>query len=700
MSRGRQPVLLFSLLLILASLSASTVYAYVEDLQSVSLLQFHNRWGDFPEVEWYTLTHLYKAGDHEGALELLAWMESTGEFDVALVLRNRAVILKDLARYDEAAETLAQLVLRAGEPRDRLLYAWTLYQVGDYGRAEEEFGIVTALLPDDPWGAYGLARTREALGKIEDAAAAYEAAVALDERFAAAYYHLGWVREALGDFERAIAAWARAVALDPYYTELYMPLARLHEGQGNIERAWRYSLGAALRYPNDPEPQEALDRLVEQYGPMLRAQEEAENRSRRLAARHTQVTPLADPTGVPLVRVGLVEGQERVELSSGGPVRIFDLEGRLIVETSLEGGAWALHTPSGVRLTDADGGVIAQARGGLRLEPLDRSHTFILYDLIFGQGYFFASVESRQYRGSLEILQRNGGLTVVNEVNLEEYLYSVVPSEMYATMPMEALKVQAIAARTYTLRHLGRYASRGFDVLGSVASSEYRGVDREHPRSTEAVNETRGLVLRYGNVLIDAVYTSDNGGYSASGEEVWGGNSPYLQGQPDVPGPGPEFPLTPAALEGWLSGLPRTYAGLSGFGLRSTLRWVHPLPASRLQAIVDARADIGTLLAVVPRERAVSGHVRRVELVGTKGTYEVTGDRIRSVLGGIKSNLFRVEAIYGADGVPTEFLFIGGGAGHGVGLSQLGAAGRAMAGQSVEEIIQHYYPGARISKEY
>ena len=680
--------------------TGASVSAYAEDVMALTTPWFHNGWGSTPEPEWRALIDLYLAGALEAAVGLLDRMETTGEYDLALLLRNRALLLKELGEYTRALDDLQRLVLLAGEPRDRLLYGWTLHQIGSHEEAVEVLAPLVGGLPDEPWAHYALARALAAAGRAEDAASAFEAAVEADPRFAPAYYHMGLLKRQLGDGPGALAALTRAISLDPSYTELYEPLAQLNEEAGNIERAWRYWRGAALRYPNDPAPQEAIARLVVAYGDVLRAIEEAENAARLAAARHQTVSPSPDPEGVPIVRVGLAEGQSEVRISSGGTFRIIGADGRELGQG--RGGViyTAVAGDGGVTVRDSAGTTVAAAAGPVRLEQIDGTQTFILYDMIFGQGYFFATIEHRQYRGSLEILPRSAGLTVVNVVNLEEYLYSVVPSEMYATMPIEALKVQAMAARTYTLRNMGRYASRGFDVLGSVASSEYRGVDREHPNSTAAVDATRGLVLMYGSQLADTVYSAEHGGHSAAARDVWGGEHAYLPARFDGGEGGPEFPLLPSALYGWLTGIPETYASTAGFGLRSTFRWVQPVPAPRLQAIVDARADIGRIVAIVPRGRAVSGHVTTVEFVGTKGTYRVSGDSIRSTLGGIKSNLFRIEAIYGSDGFPVEFLIVGGGSGHGVGMSQIGAAGRALAGQPAEEIVAHYYPGVRIVQRY
>ena len=129
-----------------------------------------------------------------------------------------------------------------------------------------------------------------------------------------------------------------------------------------------------------------------------------------------------------------------------------------------------------------DGRTVVTGTPPWQLNPTDPGFSSVVYDLETGQGYFFARLEHRRYRGSFELLLTadSSGMTLVNIVDLESYLLSVVPSEMPASMPTAALEAQAVAARTYTLRSLGRFKSRGFDVSGSVLSSEYRGVDVEH----------------------------------------------------------------------------------------------------------------------------------------------------------------------------------------------------------------------------
>ncbi len=151
-----------------------------------------------------------------------------------------------------------------------------------------------------------------------------------------------------------------------------------------------------------------------------------------------------------------------------------------------------------VELADPSGQVLLRSTGPLRLSYADPADTTILFDVQYGQGSFWAGNEDRLYRGAIELDPRAEGLTVVNLLSVEEYLYSVLPSEMPSHWPQACLQAQAVAARSYTLANLGRFAARGFDLLGSVASAAYRGAGAETPAVREAVDATRGLVLMAG----------------------------------------------------------------------------------------------------------------------------------------------------------------------------------------------------------
>ena len=306
------------------------------------------------------------------------------------------------------------------------------------------------------------------------------------------------------------------------------------------------------------------------------------------------------------------------------------------------------------------------------------------------------------YRGQMEFLPRPDGLTVVARLNIEEYLYSVVPAEMPCTWPPAALEAQAVAARTYTITNLGRYESRGLTCCPRSSPPIIR--DQSEDASTRAaVDATRGLILTYNDWPVTAVYSANSAGFTESSREVWNFDHSYLRPVPDKELP-PEISayMTPEVLARWLKERPLTKSSNPAYSARAAYRWQLWVPRRELEERL-ARAgakEIGEILSVTTAGRGPSGRVKEVRIQGTKGEHRIIGDVIRSRLGGLRSNLFVVEPKLGPDGLPEYFIFTGGGWGHGVGMCQSGAAGMAAAGYSCEEILDHYYPGAVLTERY
>jgi len=349
-----------------------------------------------------------------------------------------------------------------------------------------------------------------------------------------------------------------------------------------------------------------------------------------------------------------------------------------------------------VQVADAEGRVLLRCAGPLRLLYADPAAATVLFEVQYGQGSFWAGSEDRAYRGALLLLPRDGGLTAVNLLSVEEYLYSVLPSEMPASWPAAALQAQAGAARSYTLANLGRVAARGFDLLGSVASAAYRGLGAETASARGAVDATRGLVLLEGGRPLSAFYSANCGGHSDTTQTAWGFPS-ALPAVPDVLQPVRAQRLAPQALARWLSSRPAAYCSHPSYSSPSAYRWQLWVPRPELERRLEA-PELGSVLAVAPAGRGLSGRASQARVRGSSGQLILRGDELRGRLGGLRSNLFVVEPLLGPDGLPEGFLFTGAGWGHGVGLCQSGAAGMAEAGWSAEGILRHYYGGAELAR--
>jgi stage II sporulation protein D len=297
-------------------------------------------------------------------------------------------------------------------------------------------------------------------------------------------------------------------------------------------------------------------------------------------------------------------------------------------------------------------------------------------------------LQQRRYRGRLQLRLEAGQLQVVNHVPLETYLTSVVGSEMPASWPQEALRAQAVAARTYALK--ARKPAALFDLQATTASQVYKGVEAETDSTRAAVEGTRGLVLTYDDALIDAVFHSSSAGSATeSSGQLWPRQLPYLVSVPD-------------------------------FDRDSPVReWRQPLDAALLSR---AFPELESVTAIEVLSTTATGRVRQARVVGPTGALLLSGAQLRSRLG-LKSTWVRfallpipaaVEEPAAAALLPpplpaltlpaptsptTEVLqlvALGRGYGHGIGMSQWGALGLARQGESYAAILRHYYRGTQL----
>ena len=328
------------------------------------------------------------------------------------------------------------------------------------------------------------------------------------------------------------------------------------------------------------------------------------------------------------------------------------------------------------------------------------------------------SIDGARYRGVAEVVANGAGsLAGVNELPMEQYLYGVVPRELGPIQypELEALKAQAVAARTYALAGLGKRSSDGYDLLATTTDQVYGGYEAEHPLSTQAVDATAGIAATFDGRLIQALYSSTSGGHTADSEESFATVIPYLRGVPDAER-GEAFErvpslelfrsaAAPAALRGLRSG---DFDADWGRFHRWTAEWTMP----QITEVISAYAGrpVGAVLAINVLERGPSGRVLRIEYVTEAGTFTDTKDRIRSSLRffnasstptNLLSTLFYIEPVQNpGTGAPSGYRAFGGGFGHGVGLSQTGAVGMAERGRTYDEILTHYYQGITLEQWY
>lgn len=271
-------------------------------------------------------------------------------------------------------------------------------------------------------------------------------------------------------------------------------------------------------------------------------------------------------------------------------------------------------------------------------------------------GYVF--IKDRWYRGRVLVSADQNSVMAVNYVDLDQYLYSVVGGEMPSSWPLEALKAQAIAARSYALYRRQRSSSSHYDIGRTTTWQVYGGLEDEASNTRAAVDLTRHQVLTYNGQIIEAVFHSSSGGHTENVEDVWSQPLPYLRGVQDFDAGAPVY------------------------------QWHEILSLGEINQRVP---EIGRLLKVVPRRRTPRGRVQEIQLEGDRGSRVMSGNDFRRAFD-LRSTLFSLTL------AGEQLQIAGRGFGHGIGMSQWGAHNLAQQGYTYQQILGHYYRGAQLSR--
>ncbi|MGZ3597775.1 MAG: SpoIID/LytB domain-containing protein [Syntrophales bacterium] len=439
----------------------------------------------------------------------------------------------------------------------------------------------------------------------------------------------------------------------------------------------------------------------------------------------------------PTLKVGILQGYREVAGRLNGPFSIND-------DRDLSGRFSARVRDGRIIFADAAGKEVIHAEE-VCCTPLDNS-TFTLMDVTIGVDFHWERKQEQTFRGELRlILDENGKLTAVNRIPLEDYLASVVSSEMNAEAALEFLKAHAIASRSWLMsmletegdaRHAGnaspgpvpqtkefiRYYHRVdhklFDVCADDHCQRYQGITgliSENAR--EAVERTRGLFLVYDSQICDARYHKACGGITDNSANTWANVTvPYLTSVSDSVMPYDPI-RTEAEARQWILAHPEAYCNandkntlrriLPSFDQETTdfFRWKVTYTRAELEEIIREKSgmDFGNLLRLTPMERGPSGRIVRLQIAGSKITLTIGKElEIRRWLSRshLYSSAFVVDVKTDSSGLPVSFILQGAGWGHGVGLCQIGAAVMALKGFTAESILKHYFRGAELRKLY
>ena len=327
-----------------------------------------------------------------------------------------------------------------------------------------------------------------------------------------------------------------------------------------------------------------------------------------------------------------------------------------------------------------------------KIEFEQKEKTFILKNVRIGIGFHWDRHEDQEFAGSLEIRNNpDGTQTAINTIDLEDYLCSVISSEMNANSPMELLKAHAVISRSWAIRAMQKPNHEGFDVCADDHCQRYEGLRRMNERAVEAVQATRGQVLMFGDEICDCRYYKCCGGRTEIWRTCWEDiDVPYIQSVQCDYCKSP----SPKVLRLVLNDYDQE--------TKDFRDWKVSYTQEELSEIIRTKSgiDFGEIIDLIPLHRGASGRIDSLKIVGTKHT-EIIGKELKIRYWLSKSCLysswFEVEKTITNDLSPITFTLIGHGWGHGAGLCQIGAAVMASEGHKYEEILSYYYVGSRLS---
>ena len=434
----------------------------------------------------------------------------------------------------------------------------------------------------------------------------------------------------------------------------------------------------------------------------------------------------------PKIKVALLQNYNEVHIALNG--KFFLPDGRAMDgQFTVRADQWLIE------LIDSSGKEILRQKEILL--SAEEEANFTVSDVKIGIDFHWQRSQEQSFRGNLFLSAgSDSSFNLINEISLEDYLESVISSEMSAAAPLEFLKAQAITARSWLVAMLARKKTvrshpaskneneivvwqdvndhRGFDVCADDHCQRYQGITRIISKNVHtAIKDTRGFFLVYAGEICDARYYKSCGGQTEIFSTAWEDKSPkYLKSvSDDVVQHSPV--QSEAQAECWLTGRPHAYCDTTDKELLSKIlpafdqetpdfyRWQVLYKRQDLEEIIRKKSgiDFGTLRNLIPLERGTSGRIYKLKIEGSQRTVIVGKElEIRRWLSEshLLSSAFVVSVERATTGEISRFILSGGGWGHGVGMCQIGAAVMATKGFKVEEILAHYFTGAILKKLY
>ncbi len=612
------------------------------------------------------------------------------------ILKNIIVNLKELHKYKEVLTYYLKLkTLIPDKPSIDLEIAKIYYKINENDIAKNHLEIL--LSKKDILSRYHLSQTYYYLGNIylekekyDNAVKYYEQGIKINPTLILNYNKLAQLYTIKASYEKAINYYQESLKYDSSQVHLYLNLAELYEKINNNKLAYKYYLISSNVGIN-------IDKIQNKIYYYKKKFPEHNNDKKQKIKDDIKLYEIdnnfIDNKNIPLISIGLIDKTNNLFFKTKNEVIIsqneefIKLNSRILELSFINNKLSLINNNNIIKTFSSKDDIYITTKN---------NDTIALFNVSYGKGYFWAGNEHRQYRGKMKIMPlKENYFRVINVVNIEDYLLSVVPSEMPAYWPEEALKAQSVAARTYALKHMGKYKEKGYDLCPTVKCAVYTGIIKENTKSSNAVKETMGEVMIYNGKLIDAVFSSNSGGYTENSFDIWGSEHPYLKNKSTMINFSNNFPLNPSEFYQWLTNEKKSYSNHENYSGINRYRWAKIIPIK----LLENKYNINNIENVLVQSRTKGGSVKSIIIKGNKEII-IKDDYIRSALFGLRSNRFFIEYEYEENQELNNLIIYGAGWGHNVGLDQTAAAGMALSNKDYKDILTHFYTDIKIVKKY
>ncbi len=596
---------------------------------------------------------------------------------------DQAATLKESFQYQKAVDVL--LESKVEEDKAVLSYlSKLLYLSGD-----SQLALEFILEAKKDWQDYlYLGLIYEDLGEIGKAVNAYRESLKL-EKSSIALLRLGKIYREKKKYEKVVYFFQQLISYDSSQRVAYYYLGESFNRLGDSINAYRNLSRSRNFYPDNPGVQKEFQKVSEDLGRDFFLEQ------RKLREKKRDDVELPSYVGkenIPLVRVGIAVGLDQFSLKSPSGFQIkgkgtnYRAKGDFLYTFKIKNSQLLLldRESRDIQATfSAPVNITSLSAGG-------KTYPFYLLDVVYGRKDFWHTVIDRAYRGNFEVILNEGKITLINALSVEEYLYGVLAAEIPSGSDKQALKAQAILARSLALRRKGRHIQQGFDLCADVHCQVYHGLFAETKSTREAVDATVGQVVLYEGEIPEIFYHSNSGGCLSS--DIFGQQDHLASGFSLKEA---ELPETAYERELWFINRAKSFSKTD----TANYRWQRVYDSEDFNLIFGVGLE--ELKGIDSKSKKQCFRHDKMDVFWAEDRVPLrSGLEIRNYFDRLRSSAFQVELKNKGIKTPNMIFFWGAGFGHGSGLCQAGAIGMAESGHSYKDILKKYYPRVNLKKLY